>query len=1056
MSRLQVWANDEHIILPSNDKFEPNAERISYCGAPDPAFRKDYSGVSSMYTLSGENDDIAPAFIACDNERYNEEERKEFCEGINERSEMLPGNQTLLGLRLKARSKITDVCTDAEPGDGDSPGKMGRCILYPEDVAGWSLTRVASELQKRPQGTYLINLVPVSFKFLERLTLWATTVDTTWFNNPTPAKADVPAAMADAYSDADLTLEIFRKFNGVGWKTSGDIAESMCQVGGPGPTKEDKTFALLWLLVESLRVREGGAASSFRIMALDGDLKDSEAQIRTFTESEVYAGFPDVNARIGTRGLVLKSAFGERVRLKAQEMAPERLKPRFVSIRKAIFNGIPSESVTATCVRIFSESKVDMHDLRFVQDVSGCRQLDSINRVPLVVSGADARNSGVYNVEAVGAPAVVVVRGQDSSVFQDRVAANVDVDNFLLRGFDTPLRWRQECRDDGTLALECANITTTPGISLAMARADGTVTVEDCPYGNAEMWACAAGRGRTPPRVLVSTTQGEPMYDWASGLTPDCNSTCNTTSDAPICYQGAAYTCAESGAWEASHMLRPLSLNESVGHAADHLDKKHPCVKDNILALEHTWADQPPCAVHTEVFMSSGVLLRADSVKELAAATLVYIAKMSHRQRCSTLGCPGHNAVVADENNFWRCGLAERHVEDYGYWEWHYHPEHRGGISALQPYTNNHLELPYAARIEDSSMTSNEVQQGTLETVYGECLERNGTSLIEQPCDPFSSAQAWLFVRLGAHFRLEVPNDPFLCLFVEKSANGTKTMVPCPPCLYGSSNPEVTMNRYGGQPDLRRGVSSPPFPLLEVPVSTDSVNGAIITVDATTGLCKCYEPSNLPTYDCDCNMQGMRKSDVAEQLGENGCKLAAGGLLAACSRLGAGLAAVDGTYRNMRDACSLLNGRVGVMVGAQEGNGATVGCENDMLRVLTLGGGYYPREELTLVHRGKHIGGFVAITSKIVYQPHRSGMPTAITAPHRLVINATSFLSAFGEDLYRITAEGFSPSGVLWAGVIVELVVCFLALITHLAFLATTPSAAQEVRERVTAAKKGQ
>ena len=152
----------------------------------------------------------------------------------------------------------------------------------------------------------------------------------------------------------------------------------------------------------------------------------------------------------------------------------------------------------------------------------------------------------------------------------------------------------------------------------------------------------------------------------------------------------------------------------------------------------------------------------------------------------------------------------------------------------------------------------------------------------------------------------------------------------------------------------------------------------------------------------------------------------------------------------MIGACRTLGTAIGVLVGGGDGSGATVKCVDQMIRVETMGGNYAPGEALTLMNNNEPIpGNFTAVTAKVVYQPHSSAMPTAITAPHRMVINATSFLNAFGTDLYRITAEGFSTAGVVWAGVIVELSICFVAIILHVSFAATTPSRVASVRERV-------
>ena len=1058
-----VWANDRQIILPSADGFEPTAERLSYCGAPNPSsmdpenagLAESFSGTSSMFTTV--NDGRDPTFVLCDNDRYNEEERRIFCQGSQT---TVPGKYSVMGVRLRARKSVTDVCTIP---DGTNTA-MGRCVLYPDDPEGWTLTKLADALQDQPQATYVVNLVPVSFRLLERLSYWTTAVETTWFNDPIPPS--VPPALVDAYSDANEALSFMAEYNKIDWDTSAELAPDMCQPGGPALLREAHTFGLLWVLVESLRLQN----NNFSVAALDGDLAKGESQTVTFREEEVYSGFPDVNARIGTRGLILKSAFGEDTRARAEEIAPARIKSRFSQLRRARFDGVPVDSITTTCTRVYSEGQVQMQDIQFVQDVDGCRNLSSVDRTPLVISGADARNSKLDNVEVVGGPAAVVVRGRDSSIYQDRVAANVDVNNMVLRGFEMPLRWRDGCTDG---AVSCANITTIPGISLALARADGNVVVEECPYGNADLWACTATVGRDPPQVLLSTTAGEPMYNTAQSMTPlNCTTECNATS--PQCHEGVQYTCTD-GVWTGRGSFQPTDVTGTLGHPTEYVDADNPCIVQDNFVPSRFGLNEAPCALYTDAFMSTGALLRGDNETDLAEKVLLYIAKLSSRQRCSTIGCPGHDAVKIDTTvfpldatgddvvntvNVWRCGISTKvYAEDIGFWEWHYTPVNPYAISSVQTLSGKHAELPYAAVFADSSMTSPEVQQGSLRNFEDLCAERNGTGLVFSACSEYAEEQTWLFVRLGSHFRVEVPNNPYLCLFVKSASPGNVSdpvLLPCPPCLYGSSSGEVTMNRYGDFPDLgvRPNLNTNRF--ISIPISTDPSSDHALKADMETGLCMCYSPLESPvqpSYDCDCNLQGMRRTDVVAQLGADGCKTAAGSLLAACDRLGAGLSAVDGSRPDMVRACAALGTEIGELVGAQDGAGATAKCVDQMLRIVTMGGNYVPGETLTLAS-DPTVTGLTAITAKVVYQPHSNAMPTAITAPNRMVINATSFLAAFGNDLYRITAEGFSTAGVVWAGVIVELSICFVAVILHVSFAATTPSRVAKAKEKVTVAKK--
>lgn len=342
-----VWANDHKITLPSSPNYEPTAERLSYCAAPDPDFKDEdeYTGIHSMYHTVNSGRD--PTFVMCDNDRFNEEERRVFCMGSQA---SIPGRMSVMGIRLRARKSIEDVCYI--PDLAAKPNDVGRCILFPDDPELWTLAKLSEALQGQPQATYVVNLVPISFTFLERMSYWTTAVETTWFNDPIPKSQ--PTTLKNAYSDANINVSLMAQYNRIDWSASAQIAPEMCQSGGPSAVGEAKAFGLLWYLVESLRLPN----NNFSIAALDGDLAKGESQTKVFRESEVYSGFPDINARIGTRGLILRSAFGEAARARAEELAPAKMKVRFSKVMKAKFDGIPADSITQTCTRVYSEGQV--------------------------------------------------------------------------------------------------------------------------------------------------------------------------------------------------------------------------------------------------------------------------------------------------------------------------------------------------------------------------------------------------------------------------------------------------------------------------------------------------------------------------------------------------------------------------------------------------------------------------------------------------------------------------------------------------------------------------
>lgn len=460
----------------------------------------------------------------------------------------------------------------------------------------------------------------------------------------------------------------------------------------------------------------------------------------------------------------------------------------------------------------------------------------------------------------------------------------------------------------------------------------------------------------------------------------------------------------------------------------------------------------PPCAQYTQAIMSTGAVIRGNSMEDLAGKTLQYSQQMSNHQRCSTIGCPGHQSVVL-VNGAYRCGAADTYVEDNGWWEWHFHPEVPLVLNGLHVNDQNHASLPWQPIGIDISMTSPEIQQGKLQITEGVCVSRNGTGITFDPCDDFLQDQDWLFIRLGAHFRLEVPNNPYLCV-VMPAANATAILLPCPPCMYGSSAPEVSMNVYGDDmPSLTVTGPVPSNKFVRIPLTTDPTALTALTVNTETGLCECATQVLVPVYTCECSLENYRRIDVFAQLGDDGCSNAAGSLLAACERLGAGLAAVDGTKIAMKTICALL-GQGAAEVTGTDGYGGSVACVDDMVQVVTMGGNYQPSEPLLVNVSNRMLPGLSAITSKIIFQPHSGSMPTTITAPHRTVVNATGFLAVFGNNLYRITTQGFSTGGVVWAGVIVELVVCTVAVIVHCAFAATSPSRVAQVKEKITRDKK--
>jgi hypothetical protein len=1034
------------ILTPNSAEFVPEAEKLSYCSAMDPnkfsdARFENFKDYHTMYETVGNQVGADPYFILCDNDRLNEGQRKSFCQG-SETS--LSGRHSMAGIRMRARVDITDVC-DIE---------KRRCVLYAQDPQGWTVSRVVDALKDYDDGTYIINLVPVSHLFLELLSFWTTKIDTTWFNNPLPPIREDVGPIREAYTEAAITSPIFKRFGKVRWKESANVVPQICRAGGPDSAK---AFGILWATVEKFR----GPSDQFEIMTLGAGGKN---QTTTFTEDEVYVGFPDINARLDNREVVLKSAFDAEAAGWALRAAPADLAPRFAYPKRAVFDGTPSDTVSPTCTRIYTERKIEMYNILFKQDVDGCRALAEVDRVPVIVSGANARDSVLDNVHVVGGSATLVVRGQDSSVFSDIVAANVDVNNLLLRGVSGALRWRDGC--SGT-ALECSNITYMPGISLALARADGNVVFDECPFGDTELWACSAGRGRAPAAVLVTTEAGQPMFDWKTqSMPPACSTECLANETGTYCYQGYAYSCSD-GKWTGESAIEPTEVDEqsSFGNSLTKKTAGHSCVSDGVISgrtseSSYPWGDVPPCAINTEALMSTGALIRASNLSSLAEKVLTYAKEMSSHQRCSTLGCPGLDTVVL-KDGFYRCGIADTYVEDTGWWEWHFHPEVPLKLSGVHAGDQNHAALPWrpvgrSGDPFDVSVEAPEIQQSQIQLTDGVCIARDGMGVVAETCRDFSEAQNWLFVRMGETFRLEIPNDPFTCVF-KSAPNASVVLLPCPPCLYGSSAPEVSMNAFADMPMLSRPDPVPPAPIALVPISTDPVAGPVLTVNTETGLCLCEGETVAPLYACTCSLANYKRADVDAQLGSDGCRDAAGALLAACERLGAGLAAVDGQKETMALICAALGSSAATVVGADgtDGHGASVACTDGMVSVVTMGSGYQPSEALTVVIGDRSFPGLTAITSKVVYQPHSSGMPTTITAPYRTVINASGFLAVFGTDnLYRITTEGFSTGGVVWAGVIVEIVIITLVLILHCAFAATSASKVAQARERVSQEKK--
>jgi hypothetical protein len=313
------------------------------------------------------------------------------------------------------------------------------------------------------------------------------------------------------------------------------------------------------------------------------------------------------------------------------------------------------------------------------------------------------------------------------------------------------------------------------------------------------------------------------------------------------------------------------------------------------------------------------------------------------------------------------------------------------------------------------------------------CLTRAGSQLETTECRYGVFTQLWLLVPDGPFARIEVPDDPYTCIYMRDNTT-EPVLVPCPPCFVGSGPhvvnlPDLTQStlpRVSFAPEDGAATGQPGTML--IPAGTDAPYG--LSVNLSTGLCLCADSTLISAYTCPCNLASRRVRDLGVE-----CDAAVGMLLAACGKLGAGLAAVNGYKNDMKAACAkLVPGKR--YAGTLRGRGALLGCNTvgDMVRVLDPGANFADKEPLA------ELPGLYAVVAKVVLQPESTAFPSVVIAPYALEINATSFLEPFGAHLHELAVQGFNSGPVVWAGVISELVIIFVAVLLQ-CFLYRNPVA---------------
>lgn len=465
-----------------------------------------------------------------------------------------------------------------------------------------------------------------------------------------------------------------------------------------------------------------------------------------------------------------------------------------------------------------------------------------------------------------------------------------------------------------------------------------------------------------------------------------------------------------------------------------------------------------PCAPESFVVFSDGAVFRGDSA-DAQAAKYALISSLTHK--CSAVGCLGG---IDTQYSVPRCASAfpMDYTADGGrffFWYGTMTDTSAEIFGVKQDGSPGTVGLGWAVKggeaIAGTATRMLEPVGGTGDKCYQRPTAGDSTRIVTaRPCDALLAEQQWLLVGDGPFFRVEVPGDPYTCIFRNGTGGGDAILAPCPACAVGSGSllvglpdpapklprlvdpaPVTTENR----PSVQRGA-------MAVPLSLDNPR-LFLEVNTTSGMCMCA--GSPAVYNCSCNLLRITKEDVVGATGDAGvCKHAIGPLLAACDKFGGGLAAVDGYKAAMTVAClALEKDPTRRFAGDQEGRGAMFECspERNMLHVIDPGDYFVDGEEIV----GLGTSGISAVVSKVYLQPYDTAIPSVVTAPYSLEVNVTDLLAPFGGTIHQLAVQSFSTEASIWAGVIIEMSIIGAVVLLQVCLLSRPASQVETAMTKV-------
>lgn len=683
-----IWANDNKIIFPNSNSFDARAELLSYCANVFTLNSEDLFSSSFYEKLLSDERGYQPLFnpestqfVQCANDRLSLEERLSFCRGSDI---ALSGSSAVLGLRAKGRTDISQVCNF----------EMRQCLLYPDDPGEWTISKVVDALKAYGSAEpYTLLFLPVSFNVLVNIPIFATSVATTFYNSP-------QSAGPDAFMEAAAIEPVFEDIN-VTWSASEELVQGVCPPGGPRVSKQAKVFGLVWALVEGM----SKDSKKYTIISFDGLGQNQQDQRTVYTRAKVYPTIQETEIKPGLQKFVVRSAFDAETS-KYATLARPHLEKRFQPI-DLVFSGDPPPGA-ASCTRFFIETELSLSGVSFKQDSPGCKVLPASDRTPIVATGQSIGNTLLHYTTCVGCPAHgLVARGFDTSVYRDRVSANLDVGGLAVVGTSLRLEWPDTtCTDK---AMKCANLDSFSGVSLALARTQGNAEVVSCPAAQLS-GRCYAENEREPTYLFFSDDKESPMFSWYSKTRPtNCTNTVpddysEPYSNATYCFQGYEWR-NDSGEWAATSLLESSNQTFSV-----------PPVNDGRVVTDSECTQEVEVPINNgQSTTTVGVLLRADAMYKL-------------QKNASTLVAP------------W-----------FGYY---------GNFSLI--VTNNSVPLEHAAT--GAAAVNGSDHRGSLLLVDHESVEANGRIL--KPGDRVKLNESYYFVHsyalpavVGAPAKLELMTD---------------------------------------------------------------------------------------------------------------------------------------------------------------------------------------------------------------------------------------------------------------------------------------------------------